>query len=182
MAKLIGISGSLRKESYNTALLDCAASLIPEGSTLEIKSINDIPLYSGDLEASSGMPESVSKLKQSIKAADGLLIATPEYNGSIPGVLKNTIDWLSRTGLDNLNVLNGLPVALMGATVGGMGTVNAQAACLSIFKSLRMPLWIAGGGLMVSAAHTKIDENGAVTDEALREQLQNYLGGFIASI
>jgi chromate reductase, NAD(P)H dehydrogenase (quinone) len=182
MTKLIGISGSLRTGSYNTTLLKCAAGLVPEGSTLEIKSINDIPLYSGDLEESSGMPESVSALKQSIKAADGLLIATPEYNGSIPGVLKNTIDWLSRTGLDNLNVLNGLPVALMGATPGGMGTVNAQAAYLPIFKSLRMPLWIAGGGLMVSAVHTKIDENGDVTDEALREQLQNYLSGFIDSL
>jgi chromate reductase, NAD(P)H dehydrogenase (quinone) len=182
MTKLIGISGSLRTGSYNTTLLKCAAGLVPEGSTLEIKSINDIPLYSGDLEESSGMPESVSALKQSIKAADGLLIATPEYNGSIPGVLKNTIDWLSRTGLDNLNVLNGLPVALMGATPGGMGTVNAQAAYLPIFKSLRMPLWIAGGGLMVYAVHTKIDENGDVTDEALREQLQNYLSGFIDSL
>ncbi|MBT7951089.1 MAG: NAD(P)H-dependent oxidoreductase [Gammaproteobacteria bacterium] len=182
MAKLIGISGSLRSGSYNTALLECASSLLPEGSTLEIKSINVIPLYNGDLEDSSGMPESVTALKQSIKAADGLLIATPEYNGSIPGVLKNTIDWLSRTGLDDLNVLNGLPVALMGATPGGMGTVNAQAAYLPIFKSLRMPLWIAGGGLMVSAAHTKFDDNGALTDELLREQLEKYLSGFIASL
>jgi chromate reductase, NAD(P)H dehydrogenase (quinone) len=182
MATLIGISGSLRTGSYNTALLQCAGTLLPEGSTLEIQSINDIPLYNGDLEESSGMPESVTALKQSIKAADGLVIATPEYNGSIPGVLKNTIDWLSRTRLDDLNVLNGLPVALMGATPGGMGTVNAQAAYLPIFKSLRMPLWIAGGGLMVSAAHTKIDENGALTDEALIEQLQKYLSGFIASL
>jgi NAD(P)H-dependent FMN reductase len=182
MANLIGISGSLRLGSYNTALLECASSLLPEGSTLEIRSINDIPLYNGDLEESSGMPESVTTLKQSIKAADGLVIATPEYNSGIPGALKNTIDWLSRTDQDSLNVLGGKPVMLMGATVGGMGTVNAQAACLPVFKSLRMPLWIAGGALMVSAVHTKIDENGAMTDEALREQLQKYLGGFIASL
>ncbi len=182
MTKLIGISGSLRNDSYNTALLKCAAALMPEGSSFEIRPIIEVPLYNGDLETASGMPESVTSLKQAIQLADGLVIATPEYNGSIPGVLKNTIDWLSRTGLDNLNVLNGLPVALMGATPGGMGTTNAQAAYLPIFRSLRMPLWIAGGGLMVSAAHTKFDEKGNLLDDALREPLENYLIGFIGSL
>jgi chromate reductase, NAD(P)H dehydrogenase (quinone) len=154
MAKLIGLSGSLRKKSYNTALLQCAAELVPEGSSLEIKSIADIPLYNGDTEENSGLPASVSLLKQEIQAADGLVLATTEYNHSIPAILKNTIDWLSRTKLDNLNVLSGKPVALIGATVGGMGTVNAQAAWLPIFSALRMPLWVAGGSLLVSAKNS----------------------------
>jgi chromate reductase, NAD(P)H dehydrogenase (quinone) len=182
MAKLIGISGSLRLGSYNTALLECAFKLIPEGSSLEIESISEIPLYNGDLEESEGMPASVTALKNSIQAADGLIIATPEYNGSIPGVLKNTIDWLSRTNLDDLNVLNGLPVALMGATPGGLGTVNAQGACLPIFRSLRMQLWVAGGGLMVSGAYQKLNENGELQDDTLREQIETYLNGFIGSL
>jgi chromate reductase, NAD(P)H dehydrogenase (quinone) len=182
MAKLIGISGSLRKQSYNTALLRCAATLLAKGSTLEIKSIGDIPLYSGDIEEKSGLPASVSALKQSIQAADGIVIATPEYNGSIPGVLKNTLDWLSRTNLDKLNVLSGKPVALMGATPGGMGTTNAQVACLQVFRALRMRLWVTNGALTVSAAHQKFDQEGALTDAAVREQLQNYLAGFINSL
>jgi chromate reductase, NAD(P)H dehydrogenase (quinone) len=182
MAKLIGISGSLRLGSYNTALLECASKLIPEGSSMEIGSISQIPLYNGDLEDSAGMPASVTSLKNSIQAADGLIIATPEYNGSIPGVLKNTIDWLSRTNLDELNVLNGLPVALMGATPGGLGTVNAQAACLPIFRSLRMQLWVTGGGLMVSSAYQKLNENGELQDDSLREQIETYLNGFIGSL
>ena len=182
MSKLVGISGSLRLGSYNTALLQCASKLMPIGSSLEIRSINEIPLYSGDLEESAGMPASITTLKKSIQAADGLIIATPEYNGSIPGVLKNTIDWLSRTNLDELNVLNGLPVALMGATPGGLGTVNAQAACLPIFRSLRMQLWVAGGGLMVSSAHQKFSENGELQDDTLREQIENYLNGFISTL
>ncbi len=181
MAKLIGLSGSLRKGSYNTGLLKSAVELVPQGSSLELKTINDIPLFNADLEA-EGVPESVSLLKQSIQAADALVIATPEYNGGIPGVLKNAIDWLSRASQGQASVISGLPVALMGAAAGGLGTANAQSAWLPVLRSLHMPLWVDGGSLMVAAAHQKFDENGVLTDASVREQIENYLAGFIRSL
>ena len=95
MVKLIGLSGSLRRASFNSALLRAAADLVPEGSELTLGSIRDIPLYDGDVEAENGIPLPVTTLKDAIAAADGLLLVTPEYNNSIPGVFKNAIDWLS---------------------------------------------------------------------------------------
>ncbi|HKE93026.1 MAG TPA: NADPH-dependent FMN reductase, partial [Povalibacter sp.] len=95
MTTLIGISGSLRRQSFNTALLRAAVAFMPGGTALEIAQIGDIPLYNGDVEA-EGIPASVTSLKSRIAAANGLLLATPEYNNSVPGVLKNTIDWLTR--------------------------------------------------------------------------------------
>src|SRR5262249_39693105 len=122
MAKIIGVSGSLRRGSYNTALLRAAVEGIPSGSELKIESIDGIPLYNGDVEAADGVPVRVSDLKNAIAAADGLLIATPEYNNSIPGVLKNAIDWLSRPPADIKRVFGGKPVAVIGASPGGFGT------------------------------------------------------------
>ncbi|MGA3007361.1 MAG: NADPH-dependent FMN reductase, partial [Opitutaceae bacterium] len=118
MATLIGLSGSLRKGSFNTALLNAAAGLMPEGARLEVKSIHGIPLYNGDDEAARGIPSPVQELKAAIAAADGLLLATPEYNHSIPGVFKNAIDWLSRPSADIPKVFGGKPVALIGASPG----------------------------------------------------------------
>ena len=100
MTKILGISGSLRAGSFNTRLLASAAKAIPDGSSLEIGSIRGIPLYDGDLESASGLPESVQKLKAQVVACDGLLLVTPEYNNGIPGVFKNAIDWLSRPSSD----------------------------------------------------------------------------------
>ena len=100
MTTLIGLSGSLRQASYNTALLRSAAALMPEGSELVVETIRGIPLYDADLEAAEGLPEQVTALKEAIAAADGLLLVTPEYNNSIPGVFKNAIDWLSRPDSD----------------------------------------------------------------------------------
>jgi len=97
VAAIIGISGSLRRGSYNTALLRAAAQLMPNGTQLQIKTIRGIPLYDGDLEAADGIPQPVRELKEAVTAADGLLLVTPEYNNSIPGVFKNAIDWLSAT-------------------------------------------------------------------------------------
>ena len=99
MTKLLGLSGSLRRGSYNSALLRAATRLMPPDSTLEVGSIRGIPLYDGDVEA-QGIPASVTQLKEAIIAADGVLLVTPEYNNSIPGVFKNTIDWLSRPASD----------------------------------------------------------------------------------
>src|SRR5262245_65484963 len=100
MARIVGIAGSLRKASFNVALLRAARELAPAGTEIEIASIAGIPLYDGDLESEKGIPDTVTALKERIKSADGLLLATPEYNNSMPGVLKNAIDWLSRPPKD----------------------------------------------------------------------------------
>ena len=96
MTRLVGLSGSLRRGSFNTALLRAAATLMPADATLDIRTLHGIPLFDADLETSAGLPERVAELKEAVVAADGLLLATPEYNNGIPGVFKNAIDWLSR--------------------------------------------------------------------------------------
>ncbi|MBV9220519.1 MAG: NAD(P)H-dependent oxidoreductase, partial [Methylobacteriaceae bacterium] len=115
MTRLIGLSGSLRQGSFNSALLRAAAGVLPEDTELALATIRGIPLYDGDVEA-KGIPEPVKALKEAIVAADGLLLATPEYNNSIPGVFKNAIDWLSRPSADIKRIFAGKPVALMGAS------------------------------------------------------------------
>lgn len=121
--KILGISGSLRRESLNRALLRAAGTVLPDGVTLEIADISDLPLYNWDVEQESGFPESVVRFRSQIAAADGLLISTPEYNNSMPGALKNAIDWASRGGQDS--PLNQKPTAMMGAA-GRLGSVRAQ--------------------------------------------------------
>jgi len=125
--KVLGISGSLRRGSYNAALLRAATQLMPEGAALEVASIRGVPLYDGDVEA-QGIPATVSQLKEAIVAADGVLLVTPEYNNSIPGVFKNTIDWLSRPPSDARRVFGGRRFALIGASPGAFGTTLSQAA------------------------------------------------------
>src|SRR3954466_11967441 len=122
MTTIIGIAGSLRMASFNAALLRAAAHAAPAGARLEIASIRDIPLYDEDLEEQRGIPLAVQQLKERIARADGLVLATPEYNESLPGVLKNAIDWLSRPSNDMARVFGDRPVALMGASSGRGGT------------------------------------------------------------
>jgi NAD(P)H-dependent FMN reductase len=177
MTTLVGISGSLRKDSYNTALLRAAAAMMPDGSKLVIGEIKNIPLYDGDLEAANGVPDVVGALKDAIAAADGLLIATPEYNNSMPGVLKNAIDWLSRPPADIKRVFAGKPVALMGASPGGFGTILSQNAWLPVLRTLGMQPWF-GGRLMVSRAQSVFDDSGEITDQAIRQQLGKFAEGF----
>ena len=117
MTKVLGISGSLRRGSYNTALLRAATGLMPQEATLEVASIRGVPLYDGDVEA-QGIPASVSQLKEAVVAADGVLLVTPEYNNSIPGVFKNVIDWLSRPPADARRVFGGRRFAIIGASPG----------------------------------------------------------------
>ena len=126
MAVIIGISGSLRAKSLNAALLRVAGGFAPAGTKIEIESIKGIPLYDGDVEASSGLPAAVAALKDKIAAADGLLLVTPEYNNSIPGVFKNAIDWLSRPDSDIKRVFGGKPVGLIGASPGRFGTLSLR--------------------------------------------------------
>ena len=114
--KLVGISGSLRKGSYNTALLRAAAGLTPEGVALDVVTLEGVPLYDGDLESRDSLPPAVAALKEAIVAADGVLLVTPEYNSGIPGVFKNAIDWTSRPGSDIARVWGGRPVAVIGAS------------------------------------------------------------------
>src|SRR6478672_13098225 len=167
MANLIGVSGSLRSGSFNTALLNAAAAAMPDGSTLAIGTIRGIPLYDGDVEASDGIPAPVVALKEAIAAADGVLLVTPEYNNSIPGVFKNAIDWLSRPASDIRRVFGGRPVAIMGASPGPFGTLLSQTAWLQVLRTLGTKPWF-GGRLMVSRAGSVFDANGAITDEKVR--------------
>jgi chromate reductase len=176
--KILGISGSLRKASYNTALLRAAVGLMPEGVELEIGSIAGIPLYDGDLEASQGIPSAVQALKKRIEQTDGLLLVTPEYNNSIPGVFKNAIDWLSRPPADIARVFGERPVGVIGASPGGFGTILAQNAWLPVLRTLGTRTWF-GGRLQVSRAGNVFNAAGELTDEAARTQLRKYLGGFI---
>ncbi len=181
MAKIIGIAGSLRSASLNAALLRAAAEAMPDGSTLEIASIRGIPLYDGDVEAQEGIPSVVELLKDRIAASDGLLLVTPEYNNSIPGVFKNAIDWLSRPPADIGRVFGGRPVAVIGASPGGFGTILAQDAWLPVLRTLGTQPWF-GGRLQVSRAGSVFDQTGALVDEKIRLQLQQFLRGFVESL
>lgn len=181
MAAAIGIAGALRKGSYNAALLRAAAELAPAGLSIEIGSIRGIPLYDGDVETEHGIPEPVRVLKDRIATADGLLLVTPEYNNSIPGVLKNTIDWLSRPPQDIARVFGGKPVGLMGATPGPGGTALAHAAWLPILRTLGTQAWF-GPRVYVSNAAKVFDSDGRLVDDAVRAQIVKYLAGFAAVI
>ncbi len=177
MTTIVGISGSLRTGSLNSALLRAAAQVAPKGVTLEIASIRGIPLYDGDVEAAEGIPQSVADLKARIVAGDALLLVTPEYNNGIPGVFKNAIDWLSRPPADIKKVFDDRPVALIGASPGGFGTILAQDAWLPVLRTLGTRPWF-GGRLMASRAHTLFNAAGELTDDTLRKQLTDYLQGY----
>jgi NAD(P)H-dependent FMN reductase len=176
--KLIGLSGSLRVGSFNTSLLRNAAELMPEGAELSLHTVRGIPLYDADLEAADGIPPAVTVLKDAIAAADGLVLATPEFNNSIPGVTKNAIDWLTRPPADIKRVFADRPVALVGATPGGFGTILSQNEWLPILRYLGTKPWF-GGRLLVSQSHTLFDKEGNLTDDKTREQLRLFMQGFV---
>jgi chromate reductase len=180
VTRVLGISGSLRRGSYNSTLLRAATRLMPPEATLEVASIRGIPLYDGDVEA-QGIPASVAQLKEAMVAADGVLLVTPEYNNSVPGVLKNTIDWLSRPASDIKRVFGGRPFALIGASPGPFGTVLSQAAWLPVLRTLGTLPWFGGRVAVARAAHA-FDEAGAFKDSALEEQLRQFLAGYVAFI
>jgi chromate reductase len=179
MTTLVGISGSLRQKSFNTAILNAAAELAPEGVTIAIHTIRGIPLYDADVEKAEGIPAQVSALKDAIAACDGLLVATPEYNNGMPGVLKNAIDWLTRPTSDIGRVFGGRPVAMIGASPGGFGTILSQNSWLPVWKVLGVQLW-SEQRLLVSRAATLMDPEGALADEKTREQIAKFVAGFAA--
>ena len=177
MTRILGISGSLRAGSFNTALLRAAAALPIDGVTLEVATLHGIPLYDGDAEAADGIPAAVEALKAQVRAADGVLLATPEYNNGIPGVFKNAIDWLSRPSEGIAELFGDRPFAVIGASPGGFGTILAQSAWLPVLRTLRTRTWF-GGRLMVSRAGGVFDADGNLTDDKVREQLAGFVQGF----
>ncbi|GAB2627646.1 NADPH-dependent FMN reductase [Novilysobacter erysipheiresistens] len=178
MTRILGISGSLRAGSFNTALLRAAQSLSGPDVQFDAATLHGIPLYDGDAEQRDGLPTAVVDLKDRIVASDGVLLCTPEYNNGIPGVFKNAIDWLSRPADDIPRVFGDRPFAVIGASPGGFGTILAQNAWLPVLRTLRVRYW-AGGRLQVSRAHQLIDADGELTDETTRKQLETFVQGFV---
>ena len=150
--------------------------MVPSGTTMEIGSLEGIPLYNADLEQ-QGIPGIVDEFKTRIAASDGVLLVTPEYNNSIPGVFKNAIDWASRPPADIARVFRNRPVGVIGATPGAGGTILAQAAWLPVLRVLGMSPWF-GARVIVSRAGQVFDAEGRLVDETIRGQLQTYVNGF----
>ncbi len=171
--KIIGISGALRKASTNTGLLRALQEVAPEGTEIEVATLHGIPLYDGDLEAASGKPEAVKALDAKIRAADGIIIATPEYNFSIPGVLKNASDWLSRGG----SPFKWKRVGVIGAADGPLGTGRSQYHLRQNLQALEAvvmpkPEFFAGN------ASQKFNAEGHLTDDDSRKRLLGWLVAF----
>jgi chromate reductase, NAD(P)H dehydrogenase (quinone) len=165
--KLLGIAGSLRKGSYNRSLLRATRELLPEGVELAEFEIGGLPFYDGDVEA-AGDPEPVVALKDAIREADALLIATPEYNRGVPGVLKNAVDWASRPPLGS--PLTGKPVALIGASTGRGGTALAQQQLRQALEFPRAYV-LDEPQVLVPEAYMCFDDRGELTDEGVRAEL-----------
>jgi chromate reductase, NAD(P)H dehydrogenase (quinone) len=169
--RILGIAGSLRTGSYNRALLQAARELAPPGAEIVEFDLRELPFYDGDVEA-AGDPDSVAALKDAIRSADALLIATPEYNHGIPGVLKNAIDWASRPAL--ASPLAGKPVAIVGASTSRGGTARAQRQLREVLAFSR-PLVLDGPDVLVSEAFMRFDEDGALVDEEARAGISELL-------
>jgi chromate reductase len=169
--KILGIAGSLREGSYNRALLRAARELLPQDVELVEFDIRSLPFYDGDMEA-AGDPEPVVALKDAIREADALLIATPEYNRGVPGGLKNAVDWASRPPLGS--PLAGKPVALMGASTGRGGTALAQQ---QLREALEFPRAVVldEPQVFVPEAYMHFDERGELADESIRAEIAELL-------
>ena len=167
---ILGISGSLRQASLNTAALRACATLLPDGVTFSLADLSEVPLYNEELRV-QGLPQSVQQLREQINAADAIVIATPEYNYSFPGVLKNAIDWASRPPDQPFD---GKSIALMGATPGGLGTSRAQYQLRQVFIYLNSQL-LNRPEVMISAAPSKFDADGKLIDEPTAENLRKLL-------
>lgn len=171
--KILGLAGSLRRNSFNKALLRTAAEMAPAGVTLEVFDLAPIPLYDDDL-FQAGLPTAVAQFRQAIAAADAVLIATPEYNYSIPGMLKNAIDWASRPPDQPFD---GKPLAIMGASPSRLGTARAQYHLRQCFVYLNARV-LNRPELMISEAHKLVDGEGRIGDPATRERI----GALVAAL
>ncbi|HEX3766469.1 MAG TPA: NADPH-dependent FMN reductase [Kofleriaceae bacterium] len=180
MTTILAIAGSLREKSYNAMLMRAAAELAPAGTTVETATIKGIPLYDGDVEAAAFPPE-VQALKDRIVAASGVLLVTPEYNNSLPGVFKNAIDWTSRPSADTARIYGGKPIGVIGATPGGGATGLSQAAWLPVLRTLgTLPFF--GARVQVASAGKVFDDAGRLVDATVRGQLEKYMAGFAAFV
>lgn len=177
--RILGVSGSLRSQSFNTALLREAKRLVEDDGevTLDVVTLHGIPLYDGDVESEQGEPEAVSVLKRKIQDYDAIILSTPEYNNGIPGVFKNAIDWLSRPSEAGKNIFSGRHIAVMGASPGGFGTVMAQSGWLPVLKTLGVQHW-SGGRVLASKAHQLFSEQGVISDDRMRDQLKGFVQSF----
>lgn len=171
---ILGIAGSLRKQSFNRAALRAAQELAPSDAKIEIFELDGIPAFNQDEEANP--PEKVVRFKERIRAADAILIATPEYNYSVPGVLKNAIDWASRPYGDS--AWEGKPVAVMGASIGSLGTGRAQYHLRQSFVFLDMyPL--NRPEVMIANAASRFDQQGNLTDNDTRDRIHQLLEALV---
>ncbi len=155
----LGISGSLRQQSFNTAALRACQQALPAGLTMTLADISTVPLYNDDVYR-QGFPDVVQQLREQVRGADALVIATPEYNYSIPGVLKNAIDWISRPPAQPFD---GKPIALLGATPGGLGTARSQYHLRQVFIGLNGRL-LNRPEVFISGAPDKFDDQGRLSD------------------
>lgn len=171
---ILGFAGSLRKGSYNKALLRAAVELAPKDVKLEIFDLEGIPPFNQDLE--NGMPSKVKEFKAKVKVADAILIATPEYNYSFPGVLKNALDWASRPPGEN--AFEGKPVAIMSASIGLLGGARAQYHLRQVLVALGMHP-INRPEVMVSSAEDKFDEEGMLLDEKAKAKIRELLENLV---
>lgn len=169
---LVGISGSLRKGSYNSAMLRALPELAPPGLRIAIHSIADIPLYNGDVEVEQGIPAPVGALHRAIRASDGVIICTPEYNHSVPGVLKNAIDWLSRGPMPH--AFYEVPSAILGGSDGMFGTTRGQYVLRQTLVTLNSPCMHAPQ-VLVQQIDKKVDEHHVLVDQKTRDFLKGYL-------
>jgi chromate reductase len=173
--RILGLAGSLRKASFNRALIRAAAELAPPDALVESFELDGIPPFNEDLEETP--PAAVLELKRRIRAADALLIATPEYNYSVPGVLKNAIDWASRPYGDS--AWAGKPAAILGASPGALGTARAQYHLRQVFVYIDV-LALNRPEVLVANAHERFDAEGRLTDEPLRARLRKLLEALVA--
>jgi chromate reductase, NAD(P)H dehydrogenase (quinone) len=171
---ILGFAGSLRKDSFNRSLLRTARELCPEEGTIEIFDLSKIPIFNQDFENTP--PDTVKELKQKIKSADAILFATPEHNYSVPGMLKNAIDWASRPFGENS--FQGKPVAIMSASTGMLGGARAQYHLRQIFVTLDMQP-VNKPEVFVSFASSKFDQNGKLTDDKTKDVVKELLKALI---
>jgi len=172
--RVLGISGSLRKDSWNTLLLRAAQKIAPAGMSIEIASIRDLPFYDGDVEA-AGTPASVAAFREQIRAADALLIASPEYNASVSGVLKNAIDWASRPPSQPLD---GKPIAVFGTSPGATGTIRGQQHLRQILANVN-GLVLVQPVVAIGMAAQRLDADAKITDEATRKFVETMLAKLV---
>ena len=178
MTQILGISGSLRKASYNTSLLRTASGLVPDGVSIQIFDLSPLPLYNDDL-VEDDLPSAVNDFRNSIKRSGGILIASPEYNYSFTGVLKNALDWASTDTLGNL--LTGKPIAIMGASRSVFGTVRSQLHLRQVLIAADANV-VQRPEIYIRRAQTVIDEHGNLSDDYAREKIQSLLAALIDRI